>query len=264
MKIAIISGSGFYEMDGFDDSKETFIESPSGDVKIIKSKYKKHDVFFIARHGKNHERLPNLIPYLEIIRVLKILEADLIIGTSIMGVLDASLPLANLFLFDDLYFPDNRLPDGRLCSLYTKAQDKKRGHYLFNTPFSKKVNEIATDVASDLGLCFYKEVVHAHANGPRFNSRAEIRGYKLAGCQTLSQTVGPEIILAGEAEIPYLLLGFGVDYANGIMAEPTPIEILNENMLKSKDVFVKVILGILDKLEANNGGFFNGFVYRFE
>ena len=40
-----------------------------------------------------------------------------------------------------------------------------------------------------------------------------------------SQTAGPETVLAGEAEIPYALLGYATDYANGVKPdEPTPVE----------------------------------------
>ena len=85
------------------------------------------------------------------------------------------------------------------------------------------------------------------------------------GCSTLSQSAGPEIILAGECEIAYLLLGFGIDYANGVKDEPTPIEILNDNMKKSKNIFSTMLFGILDEIkDARVELFDNGFMYRFE
>ena len=37
-----------------------------------------------------------------------------------------------------------------------------------------------------------------------------------------------ETVLAGEAEIPYALIGYATDYANGVAEEPTPIERLTE------------------------------------
>ena len=39
------------------------------------------------------------------------------------------------------------------------------------------------------------------------------------GVTVVSQTAGPETVLAGEAEIPYALLGYATDYANGVKAE---------------------------------------------
>jgi purine nucleoside phosphorylase len=31
-------------------------------------------------------------------------------------------------------------------------------------------------------------------------------------------------VLCGEAELPYALLGYATDYANGVQDEPTPVE----------------------------------------
>jgi len=70
---------------------------------------------------------------------------------------------------------------------------------------------------------------------------------------------GPEAILANELEIPYILVGFGVDYANGIKPLPTPIELLNKNMADSNQVFKNIITKILQK-EIK----FSNFVYRFK
>ena len=67
---------------------------------------------------------------------------------------------------------------------------------------------------------------YGHVDGPRFNTRAEIRGLAAAGVTAVSQTAGPETVLCGEAELPYALLGFLTDYANGVKDEATPVETL--------------------------------------
>ena len=43
-----------------------------------------------------------------------------------------------------------------------------------------------------------------------------------SGVSAVSQTAGPETVLAGEAGIPYALLGFVTDYANGVSAPSRP------------------------------------------
>ena len=65
---------------------------------------------------------------------------------------------------------------------------------------------------------------YGHVDGPRFNTRAEIRMLQAAGVTAVSQTAGPETVLCGEAELPYALLGYATDYANGVTPEPTPVE----------------------------------------
>ena len=57
---------------------------------------------------------------------------------------------------------------------------------------------------------------YGHVDGPRFNTRTEIRTLAAAGVTAVSQTGGPETVLSGEAEIPYALVGYATDYANGV------------------------------------------------
>ena len=81
----------------------------------------------------------------------------------------------------------------------------------------------------------------------------------------ISQTAGPEIVLSGELGLAYVLMGFGVDYANGVNQTPTPVEILDKNISQSKNIFCEVILKALEQINRHEGTFFdNGFNYGFE
>ena len=84
---------------------------------------------------------------------------------------------------------------------------------------------------------------YGHVDGPRFNTRAEIRGLALAGVTAVSQTAGPETVLAGEAELPYALVGYATDYANGVQAEPTPVARLLELIAASTEAFGRLFGG---------------------
>ena len=83
------------------------------------------------------------------------------------------------------------------------------------------------------------------------------------GVTAVSQTAGPETVLAGEAKIPYALLGYATDYANGVQPEPTPVERLLELMAASAETFAEVLSATLRGLdEAALEP--PGVVYRFE
>jgi purine nucleoside phosphorylase len=105
--------------------------------------------------------------------------------------------------------------------------------------------------------------VYGHVDGPRFNTRAEIRTLALAGVTAVSQTAGPETVLCGEAELPYGLLGFATDYANGVGEDATPVEELLRLISASQAVFRDVLERTLPRLaEAAVGP--AGIVHRFE
>src|SRR4029078_12788349 len=98
--------------------------------------------------------------------------------------------------------------------------------------------------ASERGCC-------ARLDGPPFNTRAEIRSLAAAGVSAVSQTAGPETVLCGEAELPYGLLGYGTDYANGVQEAPTPVAELLRLIDASKDVFARVLEAVLAKLAGH-------------
>ena len=254
--LAVISGTGFYDFPGLEEEEGLRIETRYGDASIIKGAVEGKKIAFIARHGKGHSILPNMINHRANLAALKELGTKAIVATTVGGVLDPSIPLAKLVVFDDLYFPDNRLPDGEACTVYEERGEKSRGHYIFDKPFSEELRQQIIAVAGDS----LTNVVYAHAIGPRFNTKSEIKMLRNYA-SFVSQTAGPEVVLAGELEIPYALLGFGVDYANGVKREPTPVDELKENLKKSKMVFTNVIRELIRKYSAPK---FEGFIYRFE
>jgi purine nucleoside phosphorylase len=79
----------------------------------------------------------------------------------------------------------------------------------------------------------------------------------------VSQTAGPETALSGEAELPYALLGYATDYANGVQDEATPVQTLIDMMAASTETFAAVLREAVPRaaaaaLEPT------GVVYRFE
>jgi len=254
--LAIISGTGFYDFPGLEEEEDLRIETRYGDASIKKGAVEGEKIAFIARHGKGHSILPNMINYRANLTALKELRTKAIVATTVCGVLDPTIPLAKLAVFDDLYFPDNRFPDGGACTVYEEIGERLRGHYIFDKPFSGELRQQLIAAAEDS----LNKAVYAHANGPRFNTKSEIKMLRNYA-SFVSQTAGPEVVLAGELEIPYALLGFGVDYANGVKEEPTPVEELRENLKKSKMAFTNVIRELIKKYSAPK---FEGFIYRFE
>lgn len=250
--VAVITGSGFYDFPKLKASREVEIVTPFGDVQALCGICGDRSVLFIARHKKNHALLPNMINHKANIHACRQARVKVIIATSIVGLTNPALPLAKLLIFNDIFYPDNRLPDGSHCTFFTEENQTGRGHYLFESPFFDVTKSLSgEDVISDL--------TYAYANGPRLNSKKEIK-FIASYADAVSQTAGPEAILSGELEIPYVLLGYGVDYANGVQDQPTPIEVLTENMHLSKQVFAHAIRILL----AYEKYQFNGFVYRFD
>ncbi len=256
IELAIISGSGFYDFPDLEEGDNKVIQTRFGKASIRTGVIGGRKMAFLARHGKGHRLLPNMINYRANLMAIKELDTQAIIATTVCGVLDPDHALARLVVFDDLYFPDNRLPSGEACSIYNNAEERAKGHYIFSNPFSEDLRQQIIAAADDPIV----DAVYAHACGPRFNSKPEIRMLQ-SFASFVSQTAGPEIVLAGELEIPFALIGLGVDYANGVKEEPTPVEVLSENLRNSKSIFIDVIKKVMKSYTVPR---FTGFIYRFE
>ena len=140
---------------------------------------------------------------------------------------------------------------------------RERGHWIYEGPFSASLRRALLDGAAAAGVAVRDGGCYGHVDGPRFNTRAEIRGLAACGVTAVSQTAGPETVLCGEAELPYALLGFLTDYANGVQDEATPVSTLVEMMAASAEAFARVLRAALPRAAAA-GARPAGVVYRFE
>ncbi|HEY9844350.1 MAG: MTAP family purine nucleoside phosphorylase [Candidatus Sericytochromatia bacterium] len=261
MSIALISGSGFYQLPEIEQPQNLNLETPFGPVQLQRGSWQGHELVFLARHGARHSRLSHQLDHRAHLAACQALEVEAIVACSIVGVVNPGLPLGQLLLPSELYFPDNRLPDGSLCTIFSEPGQPGRGHLITASHFNASLGTQLLAAADAAGLAHSRNLVYGQVQGPRFNSRPEIQALSQAGVDLISQTLGPEAVLAGELEIPYAGLCFGVDYANGVQSEPTPIATLEANMQASRKQFLQVIEGFL---KAYRPVAFEGFVYRFD
>jgi len=165
------------------------------------------------RHGLPHRFLPNQINYRAQAAALKQVGCEALLVTSSVGVLDADVPINRPLLVHDLIMLDNRLPDGSACTMFTEpAAD--HGHLVLNDGmFSPALNNQMRSLARDVDAPIADAVVFAYVQGPRSKTPAENRLWPRLGAQVNSMTLGPEVVLANELEIPCAGLVVGHKYS---------------------------------------------------
>src|SRR4051795_2497505 len=240
-RLGIITGSGTYSLGGFESVAPRDVQTPFGAAHVNIGHLGGIDVVHVSRHLEGHERLSSHVPHQANISALAQLKVDAVLAVTVCGACDLDVELGSLIVFDDLHFLSNRLPDGSLCSLYTEAGSAGRGHWIFDRPFSESLRRVLLDAAEAIGHPARDGGCYGHVDGPRFNTRAEIRSLQAVGVTAVSQTAGPETVLCGEAELPYALIGYATDYANGVAPEPTPVSELVRLIGASGDVFARVL-----------------------
>jgi 5'-methylthioadenosine phosphorylase len=245
VRIGIITGSGTYALA---DGEPEEVATRFGPATVTAGTFAGTEVLHVSRHGEGHRRLSSQVTHQANIAALAERGAQAILAVTVCGALDPELELGSLLVFDDLHFLSNRLPDGSLCTLHTEPGRPGRGHWIFDRPFSQPLRQALLDGAREAGRSVRDGGCYGHVDGPRFNTRTEIAMLQACGVTAVSQTAGPETVLAGEANVPYALLGYATDYANGVSEEPTPVEELIRLVGESTEAFASVLSAAVPKL----------------
>jgi len=101
-KLAIIGGSGLYEIEGLESPEWKSITTPWGKPsdEILSFKYKGKEVCFLPRHARGHKISPSNINFRANIDALKQLGVTDIISVSAVGSLKEDLPPGKFVIVD--------------------------------------------------------------------------------------------------------------------------------------------------------------------
>jgi 5'-methylthioadenosine phosphorylase len=204
---AIIGGSGFYDMDGFENIERVQIETPFGSTSdaILIGTLGGTRTAFIPRHGAGHRYLPSEIPARANIWALASLGVRCLLSVSAVGSLrEAIAPL-------DLVVPDQLIDrtTGRPSTFFGNGV---AAHIAFDAPFCPALSRTLAAAASEGGVRTHAGGTMVVIEGPAFSTRAESALYQSWGADIIGMTALPEAKLAREAGICYATLACVTDY----------------------------------------------------
>ncbi|NJK62571.1 MAG: MTAP family purine nucleoside phosphorylase [Synechococcaceae cyanobacterium SM2_3_1] len=258
MKVGIILGSNS-DIPPQLDLSEVILETDFGPVPLWESRGAgPNTLAIILRHGAGHALLPHLVNHRANIRALQQWGVECIVSFSVVGVLDPKLPLATPLIFEDVFFPSNQLPDGSTCTLFTQPNDPNRGHLLVSQACSPRLRQHLIQLLPD-PLAYG---IYGHVFGPRFSTQIELVYLTQLGISAISQTSGPEFVLAGEAGLPYALVGFGVDYASPDPSTRSSVGELNANLKQWAQTLPLILTRLYEYAWPQALEFDQGYFYR--
>lgn len=249
MALGILTGSGTYALPDIDAGEPQWVDTPFGRAVLTEGRFAGKDVVHCSRHRPGHELLSSQVTHQANIWALREAGVKGVLAVTVCGAVDPAVELGSLVVFDDLHFLANRLPDGSACTLYTEPGKPGRGHWIFDRPFSQPLRVALLAGAREAGHTVRDGGCYGHVDGPRFNTKAEIAMLAHCGVTAVSQTGGPETTLAGEAELPYALVGYATDYANGVYEESTAVEELMRLIGASGETFATTLRYALGRVD---------------
>ncbi|MDE3203612.1 MAG: MTAP family purine nucleoside phosphorylase [Acidobacteriota bacterium] len=260
MIVGVISGSGTERWPGMEAGERRIHDGPYGSAEVTVGQIEGVEVVHVSRHGPGHHHLSNHVNHRANLAALIDGGVNAVVSLTVCGAARPELLLGSVVVFDDLYFPSNRLPDGSLCTWHDTPGQAGRGHWIFDQPFDASLRTVMVETGRRAGVEMIDGGCYGHVDGPRFNTRSEINALAAAGVTALSQTAGPEVVLAGEAGLPLVLVGYLTDYANGIGAASEPVAALLARVKASTDILATLVnssLSAIDPLQATAAGTFH-------
>ena len=239
--IAIIGGSGLYEMEGLTDVESVDIDTPFGRPSdaITVGTLEGARVAFLPRHGQGHRFNPSHIPVQANIYALKTLGVERIISVSAVGSLKEEFEPQHLVV-------PNQLIDRTRNRSNTFFENDMVVHIAFADPFCAHTSHMVVHAAQDLGVNVHPGGTMVVMEGPAFSTRAESFMYRSWGADLIGMTALPEAKLAREAEICYATMAWVTDYDCWRQGgETVTVEMIIGNLLNnvaaSKDLLRNLI-----------------------
>jgi 5'-methylthioadenosine phosphorylase len=210
-EIAVIGGSGLYEMAELTDSREHMVHTPYGRPSdaLITGSVHGVPVVFLARHGRGHRLIPSEVPYQANIYALKQLGVRYLLSFSAVGSLHEDIaPL-------DFVVPDQFIDMTRRRAS-TFFGDGAVAHVSMANPVCEQLADVLAAAAGEVAQADYPRLhrggTYVCIEGPQFSTRAESHWYRSMGAHVIGMTNMPEAKLAREAQMAYATLAMVTDY----------------------------------------------------
>jgi 5'-methylthioadenosine phosphorylase len=246
-KLAIIGGSGLYDVENFKDREFIKIDTPWGKPSddILKTRYNNKEIYFLPRHGRGHRISPSKINFRANIDALKQLGVTDIVSISAVGSLKEDLPPGRFVIVDQFI-------DRTFARNKTFFDDEIVAHVSMAHPTSNGLMNSCEEAIKKEKIEYERGGTYIVMEGPQFSTLAESNLYRSWNADVIGMTNMPEAKLAREAEIRYASVSMVTDFDcwhpdHENVDVQQVIKVLLGNAEKAK----KMIKNIIDNFESH-------------
>ena len=238
--LAIIGGSGLYELEGLVDPIRLTINTRWGTPSdsIVKGRIGALPVLFLPRHARGHRVPPHRINYRANMWALREAGATEVVAVAAVGGIATDCPTGALVVPDQVI----DYTSGREAT-YFDGDDGNVMHVDFTEPYDASLRERLIRSAARRQVSVVKTGVYGCTNGPRLETAAEIRRLRQDGCTIVGMTGMPEAALARELGLRYACLAVVANAAAGIDSSEAgvSIEAIMANLARSMATVQQVL-----------------------
>ena len=251
-KLAIIGGSGLYDVEEFKEREFLMISTPWGQPsdEILKIKYNGKEVCFLPRHGRGHFISPSKINFRANIDALKQAGVTDIVSVSAVGSLKENLPPGKFVIVDQFI-------DRTFARNKTFFDDEIVAHVSMAHPTSNGLMKACEEAIKKENIDYQKGGTYVVMEGPQFSTLAESNLYRSWKADVIGMTNMPEAKLAREAEIRYASVSMVTDYDcwhpdHENVDVQQVIKVLLDNASKAKSMIKNLIVNFESHVDPND------------
>lgn len=219
--LGVIAGTGFYDMAYVQNAESLRIATPYGDASATVGIWHGRQAAFMSRHGADHSVPPHMVNYranlwaMRELGVREILAVNVVGGIGLAaGALAVPEDFLNYSHTRPVTFFDGTTPDGVV-------------HVDMSEPYNARLRSVWLQAAHDCEEQVVDGGIYGCFDGPRFETRAEIRVARSHGVTVVGMTGVPEVVLSVELGMPYACLCLVANPAAGLGDGEITVEEVN-------------------------------------
>ena len=210
--LAVIGGTGLYQLAALDDVKTVLRETPYGDpsgpARI--GRFGGHRIAFLARHGEQHTLPPHRVNYRANLWLLKELGVTRVLSVNAVGGITERYAPCMIGVPDQII----DYTWGRISTFSEEAGSEVQ-HIDMTEPYTPSLRLALIDAAKTAQVAVIDGGCYGATQGPRLETKAEIARMRRDGCDLVGMTGMPEAGLARELGLDYACLALVANWAAG-------------------------------------------------
>lgn len=236
--IGVIGGTGFENVLKLREARR--VETPFAEAPVVHlGEVGGRPVAFLPRHGPSHSVPPHRVNYRANVWALHSLGVRRLLATNAVGAVNPAVRPGSLVVPDDLL-------DFTKSRANTFFEGERVLHVDFTQPYCSEIRKALIHAAE--GLTDVRSGgTYVCAEGPRYETTAEIKMFRSLGGDVVGMTGCPEAALARELGVCYASLCLVSNMAAGLQDRVTSSEVVR--MMKEKaELLRSVVVRAVDLL----------------
>lgn len=252
VELAVIGGSGLYDMEGLTNVVTHDLDTPFGKPSdmVRVGQLNGRSIAFLPRHGRGHRLNPSEVPYRANIFALKQLGVKYLVAVNACGSLRADYAPGHIAI------PDQLFDQTKGIRPHTFFENGLVAHISVANPLCPQLSHALTQAARATDGTVHEGGNFIIIEGPRFSTKGESHTYRRWGMDLIGMTSCPEAFLAAEAEIAYASMAHITDYDVWHESEqPVTVEMVIRTLLANTKLAQQAIANLVADMENWAGDF---------